>query len=359
MKTSLEGCCVPMGRGSQEVRSIAVGSRLVGPGHPVVIIAEIGVNHEGSAEVCARMIEAAAKAGADAIKLQTIDADENYVQGTDSYALFSGCGLSREETHRMFDLARELGVEPFTTAGDFATLDWVDGLAPAAHKISSGLFTNLAVIRHAARTGRPLLMSTGMANVGDIDAAVAAAQEGGASGFALLQCTSLYPAPPETLNLATIGWLERRYEVPVGLSDHSLGIKASVLSVGAGARLIEKHFTLDPSRPGCDHHLSLDPDGFAEMVRRVRAAEVMMGQAGKRISKAERRAAAVHHRVVVARRDIAAGETFDAANLALKRPLAGSNGLAPRHYDAVIGQRAVRALRADEPVPADAVEGDL
>ena len=330
------------------------GNRHIGPGHPVLIIAEIGVNHEGSAEVCARMIEAAAKAGADAIKLQTIDADENYVQGTDSYALFSGCGLSREETHRMFDLARELGVEPFTTAGDFATLDWVDGLAPAAHKISSGLFTNLAVIRHAARTGRPLLMSTGMANVGDIDAAVAAAQEGGASGFALLQCTSLYPAPPETLNLATIGWLERRYEVPVGLSDHSLGTDASVLSVGAGPRLIEKPFTLDPSRPGYDHHLSLDPDGFAEMVRRVRVAETMMGEAKKCPSAAERKNAGQYRRCLVVRRDLPADAVLTEADIGFMRvlPKAATDALAPSAYYSVLGRRTRRALAKFEPLCA-------
>jgi len=342
-----------------EILPLRFGGRQIGPGCPVVVIAEIGINHEGDAEACARMIEAAARAGADAVKLQTIDADENYVRGTASHAVFGGAGLSPEETARMFDLARGRGLEVFTTAGDFPTVDWVDALGPAGHKISSGLLTNLPLIRHAAAKGRPLLMSTGMAQHGDIDAAVAGAREGGAAGVALFQCTSLYPAPPETLNLAVIAWLERRYAAPAGLSDHSLGTEAAALAVAAGAHLIEKHLSLDPSRPGYDHAVSLDPEGFAEMVRRVRGAEVMMGEAEKHLSAAEGESAARFHRCLVARRDIAAGEAFSARNLGLKRPLPGTTGLAPRHYEALIGRQAARALKADEPVGADAVEGGL
>lgn len=344
-------------QGLVQAEPILFGRRWIGPGHSVAVIAEIGINHEGSAELCARMIQEAAAAGTDAVKLQTMDAEENYVPGTESYALFSGAALSRDETARMFDLARKQGLEVFTTAGDFATIDWVDELHPAAHKISSGLLTNLPLIRHAARTSRALLMSTGMAEAEDIDAAVATACEAGASGLALLQCTSLYPAPPESLNLATIAWLERRYDVPAGLSDHSLGTEAPALAVAAGARVIEKHLSLDPSRPGYDHPVSLDPAGFAEMVRRVRSAEAMLGQPEKRPTEAERENAVRFHRVLVARREIAAGETFAASNLALKRPLPGSRGLAPRFYEQVIGRRAARALVPDEPVDADAVMG--
>ena len=185
------------------VPAVPFGSRVIGPGAPVAVIAEIGINHEGDAGTCARMIEAAAAAGADAIKLQTIDADENYVRGTESYELFHKSGLGREGTAEMFEFARRNGVEPFTTAGDPATLEWVDRLAPAAHKFSSGLLTNGPLIRRAAETGRTLLMSTGMAEVADVDAAVAAAVGDGRRPVGLFQCTSLYPAPPETLNLAT------------------------------------------------------------------------------------------------------------------------------------------------------------
>ena len=330
------------------------GNRHIGPGHPVLIIAEIGVNHEGSAEVCARMIEAAVKAGADAIKLQTVDPDEAYAPDTESYATFSASRLSPDETAAMFNLARRQGLEAFTVAGDLRTLDWIDRLDPAGHKISSGLLTHIPLIRHAAHTGRPLLMSTGMAEVADIDAAVAAAREQAASGLGLMQCTSLYPAPAKTLNLAAIGWLERRYGVPAGLSDHSLGTDAAVLSVAAGARMIEKHFTLDPSRPGYDHHLSLDPDGFAEMVRRVRVAETMMGEAKKCLSAAERKNAGQYRRCLVVRRDLPADAVLTEADIGFMRvlPKAATDALAPSAYYSVLGRRTRRALAQFEPLCA-------
>lgn len=338
---------------------IAFGARRIGPGEPVVVIAEIGVNHEGDATVCARMIEEAARAGADSIKLQTIDADENYVRGTESHALFSKCALSREDTARMFELARKLGMEPFTTAGDPATLDWVTALAPAAHKISSGLLTNLPAVRHAARTGLPLLMSTGMADPADVDASVAAARGAGCAHLGLFQCTSIYPAAPESLNLGAIRWLEERYGAPAGFSDHSEGVEAAAYAVAAGARMIEKHFTLDRSRPGYDHRLSLEPTEFAEMVRRVRAAEAMLGPGGKQPTDEERARARLYRRILVARRDIAAGETLDGGNVGLKRPLPDMSGLPPSRYEDVLGRRAKRALRRDEAIAAADLEPPL
>lgn len=341
------------------MQTMAFGARRIGQGEPVVVIAEIGVNHEGDVGACARMIEEAARAGADSIKLQTIDADENYVRGTESHSLFSACALSREETAAMFELSRRLGMEPFTTAGDPATLDWVTNLRPAAHKISSGLLTNHPAVRYAARTGLPLLMSTGMAEAGDIDAAVAAAQEAGAEGIGLFQCTSIYPAAPELLNLSAIRWLEQRYGAPAGFSDHSVGVEAAALAVAAGARMIEKHFTLDRSRPSYDHRLSLEPGDFAEMVRRVREAEAMLGRPEKRLTEEERAKARLYHRILVARRQISAGERLDANNVGLKRPLPGTAGLPPSRFDEVLGRSARRTLARDEAIVAADVEPSL
>ena len=325
----------------------------------VAIIAEVGINHEGSVDMCARLIEEAGRAGADAMKLQTMDAEENYVRGSESYELFSRSALTPEETARMFELARACGMEPFTTAGDFATIDWVDRLDPCAHKISSGLLNNLPAVRHAARTGRPVLLSTGMASTEDVDAAVAAAREGGGRQLGLFQCTSVYPAPPHALNLATIRWLERRHGIPTGFSDHSVGTLAATLSVAAGATMVEKHFTLDTTRPGYDHRVSLDAKGFAELVQSVRAAETMMGRPEKRREEVEEESARKMRRILVARRDVAAGALFDSDNLGLKRPMPGTPGLHPRHYEQVLGRRAVRALRRDDPVTAGDVEGSL
>lgn len=335
---------------------LRLGDHLVGPGHPVWIIAEIGINHEGSAEICARMIEAAAAAGADAVKLQTIDADENYMRGTASHDLFSVCALTREETARMFALSRSLGMAPFTTAGDFATLEWVDRLAPVAHKISSGLMTHLPLIRQAARSGRPMLMSTGMADLEQIDVSVAVAREAGVSALGMFHCVSLYPAPPETLNLAAIRALEARYGLPTGWSDHCLGTDAAFLSVAAGACMIEKHFTFDTRRASFDHGISLDPRGLAEMVARVRAAEAMLGRADRPLSAEEKAKAGRMHRILVARRPIAAGEALTTENLGLKRPLEGVTGLPPAAWEQTLGRRVGRDLAVDEAVTAEVLQ---
>ena len=336
---------------------IPFGGRFIGPRHPVVVIAEVGINHEGDANTCARMIEAAAKAGADAVKLQTIDADENYVQGTESHRIFLESALSREDTYRMFELGRNLDVEVFTTCGDFATLDWGDRLNPSAHKISSGLFTNLPFIRRAAETGRTLLMSTGAAAADEIAESVAPVRDVGVAGIGLFQCTSLYPTPMESVNLANIPWLAKQFDLPTGFSDHTVGWEAAMLSVGAGACMIEKHFTLDHQRNGYDHHLSLEPQDFATLVRKVRVAETMLGAAGKKLGEDEGAKALELHRILVARKRIVTGEIFSRENLGLKRPLPGKLGLAPRDYERVLGQRASRDLEFDDPVTDEAVEG--
>jgi len=339
--------------------SIPFGSRRIGTGYPVAVIAEIGINHEGNPELCAAMIRAAAAAGADAVKLQTIDPDENYVRGSDSYRLFSAAALTRETTAAMFDLTRQLGMEPLTTAGDFATIDWVSRLKPSAFKISSGLLTHLPVVRHAARQGVSLLMSTGMSELREVTEAIDAAQDGRAVGIGVFQCTSIYPAADATLDLAAIRALEQRFSVPAGFSDHSLGSDAAALAVAAGARMIEKHFSYDPRRAGYDHRISLDAAGLKTLVQRVRRAEVMMGTTTKRLTEPERRQAEVARRILVARAAIQAGERFSSTNLGIKRPLPGMTGLAPKHYETVLGRVAAKALAVDEAVSIDAIEGGL
>jgi N,N'-diacetyllegionaminate synthase len=337
-------------------KNISFGNRQIGKGQPVVIMAEIGVNHEGSVETCARMIEAAASAGADAVKLQTIDADENYVKGTPSYELFSRCSLTADETAAMFDLARKLDMEVFTTVGDLKTLEWLDRLEPAAHKISSGLLTNHRFIRQAAQTGRTLLMSTGMAEEQDIDSAVAAARDTGCSSLGIFQCTSIYPASAETLNLAVVPALAARYGIPIGFSDHSPGTEAAPLAVAIGAQMIEKHFTLDRNRESFDHVLSLEPKEFSVMVRAIRNAEVMIGSPEKTLTPTERENRKMGHRCLVASRTIKAGDIFSEKNLGLKRPFPDRRGLDANLYEIVLGTNAVSDLTIDDPVTKNDVE---
>lgn len=329
-----------------DIRPIPFGSRAIGPGLPVVVIAEIGVNHEGDPAACLRMVEAAARAGADAVKLQTVKAAENYAPGTESYEIFSKAELAEADTARAFALARELGMDCFTTCGDVPSLEFVQTLDPAAWKISSGLLTHLPLIRRAAATGHTLLLSTGMTGFAAVRRAVAEARAAGAEHLGLFQCTSLYPAPPETLHLRAIAALAGEFGVPAGLSDHSAGDLAPALAVACGATMIEKHFSLDPSRPGFDHVTSLDPAGFAAMVAKVRLAESMLGSADKPVPPAVAENAAKYLRCLAARRDIPAGKVLESADLAVLRLPAGHCGLPPEALDTAPGRRAARDITA-------------
>lgn len=336
-----------------EPHPVRFGKRYIGPDCPVVVIAEIGVNHEGDPETCCKLVEMAAGAGADAVKFQTLDADENYVPGTESHAVFSKAQLTPEETAEAFRLARSLGMEVLTTCGDMETLAWVDKLEPAAHKISSGLVTHLPLIRAAAATGRPLIISTGMCDIVLAREAVVAASTAGATELCLLQCTSIYPAPIDFLNLRSIGILSREFRVPVGFSDHSLGDEAAGLAVAAGAMVIEKHFSLDPSRPGFDHRLSVDPAGLKALVCAVRRAEVMLGSAEKACSTEQEVAAQRYLRSIVARRDIELGETLTLENVGFMRTLPENRGLPPGAWDQLVGGRTVRTLDRYQSIQLD------
>ncbi|HUU24577.1 MAG TPA: N-acetylneuraminate synthase family protein [Methyloceanibacter sp.] len=331
-------------------RSLNFGQKRIGHGEQVFVIAEIGINHEGDFAACARLTEAAATAGADAIKLQTVDPDENYAAGTESHELFSRALLTRDETARIFDLARSLGLEPFTTAGDRQTVEWIERLSPAGYKISSGLLTTTPLVHFVASKRRPVILSTGMAELKDIERALEVVASAGCEDVALLQCTSLYPAPEDTLNLAAIRLLHDLFGLPVGFSDHSLGVTAAPLAVGAGAAIIEKHITLDTNRPGFDHGISLDPDAFKQMVGAIRIAERMMGAAEKRPTEAERGNAARYHRRLATRRAVSAGASLQADDIGFLRFPVGAGGMAPDDYWRVLGRRSARTLGKFEPI---------
>jgi sialic acid synthase SpsE len=246
--------------------SFSIGTKMVGSGHPVFVVAEAGINHGGDPQMCARMIEVAAASGADAVKLQTINADASYVKGTTSYAEFKGKEFSDEALNEMMHLADHLGIVLFSTPGDFESLDRIIRLEMPAIKISSGLMTNLPLVARAAASGLPLIISTGLAYAEEIDAVLETARTRGPSGISLLKCTALYPAPDDTINLAAIPAMAARYGVPIGYSDHTLDDLACIAAVALGATVIEKHFTLDSKLPGADHHISMEPEDFSRMV---------------------------------------------------------------------------------------------
>lgn len=333
--------------------SFQIGSRRVGGGAPCFVIAEVGINHGGNEAVAEEMLRTAAAAGADAVKLQTVDADESYAPGTASYAEFKGKELSYEAHVRLRQIAEALGVVLFTTPADFPSLALSEAVGLPALKISSGLMTNLPLLRRAAGTGRPLILSTGMAEIEDIDRAIETVRQTGCTGYAILQCTSLYPAPAETLNLRAMEVLRERYACPVGYSDHHDGVLACVAAVAIGADVIEKHFTLDRATPGADHSLSIEPDEFARMVAEIRAVEAMRGSRAKAPTEEERRLKAQRHRCISARRALAAGEVVGEDDIALMRPLPGETGLPPSAFDEVVGKRLARAVARAKPITPD------
>lgn len=338
-----------------EAMTMPFGKLWIGDGKPALVVAEIGINHEGSFETCALMVEAAVRAGADAVKLQTSDPDEHYLPGTPSYELYDKARLRLEETAAIFAQAKKLGVEIFTTCGDVPTLELIESLEPTGHKISSGMLVNLPMIRRFAKTGRPLIFSSGMSELDGIDAAVDAARGAGADKIAVLQCTSLYPAPPETLNLRAIRTLRERYGALTGLSDHSVGIKAAELAAAAGACIIEKHFTFDRGRDSFDHKVSLEPGEFAAMVKVIRRAEKMLGTGVKAPTNAEQERARMWTRQLVARRDIKARQRITEDDLAIKRT-AAEPGPAGLTFDDAIGLIAKRDLKKYSVISRDDVE---
>jgi sialic acid synthase SpsE len=340
-----------------EAPTIAIAGRTIGTGHPCFVIAEVGINHGGDEARCAEMIDAAATAGADAVKLQTVTPDESYHPDTESYRLFQGSVLPEPTLARLMAHAGRAGVVLFSTPGDFTALALVDRLSMPAIKISSGLLTNLPLIRAAAASGRPMILSTGMAALGEVTEAVAAARAAGCRALAVLQCTSLYPAPTATLNLRAMTTLAAATQAPVGYSDHHPGALASIAAVAAGASLIEKHFTLDASTPGADHAISLEPDAFAAMVREIRAVEAMLGSAEKAPVAAEVALRDGRHRRLVAARDLRAGAVLAADDLYLMRLPADRAALPARRMAEIIGRRLARSAPRLTGITAEMVEG--
>ncbi|HEX9648279.1 MAG TPA: N-acetylneuraminate synthase family protein, partial [Alphaproteobacteria bacterium] len=296
-------------------------------------------------------------AGADAVKFQTVFADESYQPGTESHRVFSATALSPEAMRRLNARARARGLVPFSTPGGFRALAAMLESGMAMIKISSGLLTNWPLIERAAASGLPLVLSTGMADADEVEAALLRARAAGAQALAVLHCTSLYPAPAETLNLRAIVTLARTTGLPVGYSDHFRGPLAAVAAVALGACVIEKHLTLDSSLAGADHAISAEPEAFADMVRQIRAVEAMLGDGIKRAAPAEVALRSGRRRFVVARRAIPAGARLVADDLALLRCAPGAGRLPANAYHQVLGARARVPIASGEPLDAAMIEG--
>ncbi len=333
-----------------EVNSINL-SHLPDGNFRTFIIAEIGINHEGSFENCKNLVYEAAKAGANAIKLQTIDPELNYSAGTESYSLFKRAQLSRKETESIFKLARELNLEALTTVGDLNTLEWVKNLDPFCYKISSGLLSCTPLIKEIAKLNKLILISNGMSDDLPLEEAIKTVKFTGNKKIAILQCTSLYPTPPADLCLRQINRIKYKFGFPVGFSDHSSDPMVASYAVYAGAEIIETHLTFDSTRNSFDHKVSLDPINFKKMVSEVRKAEIISGKdtvlkRNNSIKKVEKSMS----RYLATIRPIDAGEILNKTNVGFLRFPNGKGIMPANLFEDVFGQVAVKNLSAFSPL---------
>jgi sialic acid synthase SpsE len=340
-------------------QEFAIGDRMVGPGHPTYVIAEAGANHNRDWDTATRLIDVAVEAGADAVKFQTYSGASLYSTKTPRFKylapitdatpaeLLEDISLPREWQPKLDAYARERGIHFFSTPFDAAAVNELDALDVPALKIASFEIVDLDLIRTAAATGRPLLISTGMAVMGEIEDALNAAIEGGAPAVGLMQCTSVYPAPVERINLRAMGTMERGFGVPVGLSDHSLGTAVPIAAGTLGAAFVEKHFTLDRAMPGPDHPFALEPDELRAMVAGIREAQAALGNGRKEGPSPEEREEmyTLGRRSLIAARDLPAGTKLEREMITTKRP---GYGIAPKHVDLILGRELKVDVEADE-----------
>jgi N,N'-diacetyllegionaminate synthase len=326
-----------------------------------LIIAEAGVNHNGDLELAKQIVKAAANAGADLVKFQTFTAERLAIdsapkadyqnQTTDQkqsqFAMLRQLELTAEMHEQLIVYCSKQGIGFFSTGFDLQSVDYLASLGADRFKIPSGEITNLPYLRHVGAFGKPLILSTGMATLGEIEAALDACEIAGTprSRVTVLHCNTEYPTPMSDVNLRAMCSIRDAFGVAVGYSDHTLGIEVPIAAVALGARVIEKHLTLDRNLPGPDHKASLEPDEFAAMVRAIRNIEQAMGDGTKRPSPSESKNKSIARKSLVAARSIKAGERFTPENLTAKRP---GTGVSPMRWDEVMGRTATRNYGADE-----------
>jgi N-acetylneuraminate synthase len=338
-------------------RTIRIGNRLLGGDQPPFIVAEMSGNHGGTLEGALAVVEAAAHAGAHALKLQTYTADTMTLdiakgefvirepgllwKNENLYGLFQRAHTPWEWHPPIFERCRQLGLECFSAAFDLSAVAFLEELKAPAYKIASPENVDVALIRAVAATGKPVLISTGMANLAELAEAVRAAREAGCCDLVLLKCTSAYPASPEDSNLATIPHMRELFGVEVGLSDHTLGIGAALAAIALGARVIEKHLVLDRSGADVDAAFSLEPEEFARLTKEAETAWRAIGTVRYEPTDAERKAIPFRRSLYVVR-DVRRGEALTPENLRAIRP---GLGLAPRYLDLVMGRKVSRDVK--------------
>lgn len=341
------------------MKEVRINQRVVGVGHPCFIIAEAGVNHNGDIDLAHRLIDAAAEAGADAVKFQSFVTEElitpeapkagYQVETTgepgSQYKMLKPLELSADEQAELKAHCEQVGILYLCTPYENTSVDMLDRMDVVAFKIASTDITNIPFLRYIAEKGRPVILSTGMSTLGEVEQAVNTLRAKGLDGkIVMLHCTAEYPAPVSETNLRAILTMQLAFGCPVGFSDHTPGIGASPWAVAVGACMIEKHFTLDRNMVGPDHRASLEPDELANLVRTVRDVEAALGDGVKQPMPSELPNKPLMQKSLVARRHIRAGETIGSDALTCKRP---GFGLLPSWFDRVVGKRAAVDIPKD------------
>lgn len=345
----------------------AIAGRAIGPGEPVYVIAEISANHGQRYEAAVRLVHAAAHAGADAVKLQTYTPDTITIdsaatsfragsgslwEGTTLYQLYEGAYTPWDWQPRLKAIAEGLGVHCFSSPFDPTAVDFLLEMDVPAFKIASFELVDLGLIRKTAATGRPLIISTGMATSEEVDEALAAARAAGATQIALLKASSAYPAPPASMNLRAIPWMAERYGVPIGLSDHTVGSAAAVAAVTLGACIVEKHIVGSHHEATADVAFSLDPDEFRAMVEAIRFTEQALGRPVLEPTKDEVESRRFRRSLYIVQ-DVQKGELLTEQNVRSIRP---AGGLHTRELDGVIGRRAAQRIERGTPLSWDLLQ---
>lgn len=341
-----------------------VGNRNISMEDNTYIIAELSANHNQDYEQAVKLVQTAKDCGADAVKLQTytpntitIDCDSEYFQigkgtiweGKNLYQLYGEAYTPWDWQPRLKAAAEELGLGFFSTPFDHSAVDFLEQMDVQAYKIASFEIVDIPMIKRVAQTNKPIIMSTGMATLAEIDEAVQTIRSEGNSQIALLKCTSSYPALPEEMHLKTIAHMQEAFGLPIGLSDHTLGIAVSVAAVALGACIVEKHLTLNRSVPGPDSAFSLEPEEFKQMVEAIRIAEKALGSVSYSLTDQEK-ASRVFRRSLFIVKDIQAGAMFSEDNVRSIRP---AQGIHTRYLDVVVGRKATKNIKRGTPVSWD------
>ncbi len=349
------------------MNTIAICDRLIGEGYPAYIIAEMSANHAGSMNNARKIIRAAKDAGADCIKVQTYTADtltincdneffsikDGLWKGETLYSLYGKAYTPWEWQAEMKAEAENIGLDFFSTPFDNSAVDFLEDISVKFFKIASFELVDIPLIQYVASKGKPVIISTGMASFDEIRDAVDAVRSQGNESLALMKCSSAYPAVPDDMNLRTLQHIADTFQVPVGLSDHSLGSISAVTAVALGACIIEKHFCLSRGLENPDAAFSMEPDEFSQMVKDIRTAEKAIGKAGYDISEKEKDSLRFRRSLFVVK-DIGKGEALTAENVRSIRP---GQGMKPKHYFEILGRKAAQDIKAGTPLQFDLIEG--